>query len=108
MDGKKANQGWFVPLSEKEKQAIVYVQNASAKESNETYEILKERVIKLGFNNDEWERLLHFMEWEIPLIIHIKPDIYIPYFLKDTNYRNQFETGFTSGCKVNTILKKIF
>ena len=43
-------------------------------------------------------RVLLWVRHEAPIIIHISLDRVLHFLVKDTHYRNQFETGTSSGC----------
>lgn len=43
-------------------------------------------------------RLYQYTYREVPLIVHVHISKHMALYLKDTHYRNQFETGKSSGC----------
>lgn len=50
------------------------------------------------YGNDETlHKLLHFMEWTVPITIRVNCSAIIPLLLKDTHYRSLFETGTGGG-----------
>ena len=55
------------------------------------------RMIKLGYNGDDLKEVKEYISKKAPLIIHVNFNKYMPYFLKDTHYRNLFETSSSSG-----------
>ncbi len=63
-------------------------------------ELLK-KLEKNGFNKEDLEVLLDYFANRVPLVVHCHISKHMEFFVKDNYYRNQFETGKTSGssCK---------
>lgn len=59
--------------------------------------LLLKRIIRLGYKLSDMEALHHYLEYYAPIIVHIHVSRYMHFFVKDTHYRNQFETKTSSG-----------
>ena len=51
----------------------------------------------MGYTKGQLKLTLDYIRDEAPIIIHFHVDKCLQFFLKDTHYRNQFETGTSSG-----------
>eukprot|EP00658_Telonema_sp_P-2_P033538 TRINITY_DN24596_c0_g1_i1.p1 TRINITY_DN24596_c0_g1~~TRINITY_DN24596_c0_g1_i1.p1 ORF type:complete len:406 (+),score=101.50 TRINITY_DN24596_c0_g1_i1:249-1466(+) len=72
---------------------------ANAKQHyGEAFVNLLPRVQKLGYSEAQLQRCLDYIRDEAPIIIHFDLQKCIDFFIKDTHYRNQFETGTSAGC----------
>ncbi len=80
-----------------QKRAVKSVARRSKEASEEAYPNVLERVKNLGFSEDDLKRALRYIRDEAPIIIHFKPQEVMQYFVKDTHYRNQFETNSSNG-----------
>lgn len=58
---------------------------------------LLQRFKAIGFDERDLEAVLAYIRLDAPIIIHIKMERVIDFFLKDTHYRNLFETGTSGG-----------
>lgn len=50
-----------------------------------------------GYSLADLDSLHRYISYNAPIIIHIHADSHFKYFMKDTHYRNQFETKMSSG-----------
>jgi hypothetical protein len=57
---------------------------------------LEQRFARLGLTADDLGEMLRYVRDRAPLVIHFGAEV-LQYFLKDTHYRNQFETGMSKG-----------
>eukprot|EP01084_Bolivina_argentea_P212695 361499_1 len=92
-----------VMLSPCEKNAITYVQTIAMQKSN-GYGLQKSLLKKMKGINNKWnkdtlDKLYEYIQWKVPIIVHVHCQKTIPLLLKDTHYRNLFETKSSSGCK---------
>lgn len=60
-------------------------------------DLFLERIKLLGKNEDDLVKITNYIMYEVPIIIHVHINKHMKFFAKDTHYRNQFETGHTSG-----------
>jgi flagellar assembly factor FliW len=51
----------------------------------------------MGKNDDDLVKLYNYIAYKAPVIIHFHANKHMQYYIKDTHYRNQFETGHTHG-----------
>lgn len=82
-------------LSNKQKEALKYVQKKSKVYSNNVKELLKIKLIEFGYNDEEIKNAIKFVK-KAPFIIHFKPE-HLKYYEKDTHYKNLFETNISGG-----------
>lgn len=61
------------------------------------YPALLERFKKMGHNEENLKRTLQYIRNEAPIIIHVNLDKILHLIVKDTHYRNQFETKTSGG-----------
>jgi hypothetical protein len=85
-------------LNETQARAVEYVIQQSKSDSERIYSSLKAKVERLGYTEKDLERVLLWVRHEAPIIIHVKLDSVLHYLVKDTHYRNQFETHTSGGC----------
>lgn len=62
-------------------------------------DLLLDRLYKLGMFMGDLTNLTNYVTHYAPVIIHFHVNKHMGYFTNDTNYRNQFETGNSSGSK---------
>jgi endogenous inhibitor of DNA gyrase (YacG/DUF329 family) len=86
-----------MPLTDAQKAALKYVQERSRKLHRKALRTLVPRVLKLGYTEKDLKQTLRYIRNDAQLIIHLHPDRVLHFLLKDTHYRNQFETGTGSG-----------
>jgi hypothetical protein len=86
-------------INDIQKKALKFVQIKSMVLSNEyKLELLPERLKKLGYNGDaDMITTLNYIRNLAPLIIHINLNDTMRFIVKDTHYRNQFETRTSKG-----------
>jgi hypothetical protein len=80
--------------------ALKYVQKVSFTKSQNSLSSLLQKFEILELGKDGLDLVLNYIAHEAPIIIHFNPIKVLHFFVKDTNYRNQFETG-TSGGSLN-------
>ena len=108
-------------LNDTQARAVEYVIQKSKIDSECRYANLKARVERLGYTERDLERysaslytplpqlllypcsihvhrVLLWVRHEAPIIIHVQLDSVLHYLVKDTHYRNQFETRTSGGC----------
>ncbi|KAI6652321.1 hypothetical protein LOD99_7336 [Oopsacas minuta] len=85
-------------LNDIQHKAVDYVLCESKKSSDLIYPYLKCRVRHLGYTNTDLDKTLHWIRYEAPIIIHLNLDTALNFLVKDTHYRNRFETGTSGGC----------
>jgi len=73
------------------------LQKQSEKKSQAAKSGLLTKFKRLGFTKKDLENVEDYIANYAPLVIHVHVDKYMKYFIKDTHYRNQFETSFSSG-----------
>lgn len=103
---KEMESGFLPPLGElravdilndMQRRAMEHVVKKSKKESDEAYESVLERAKKMGFSSSEFDATLRYIRDEAPIIVHVNLDKVMGFFVKDTDYRNQFETATSGG-----------
>lgn len=65
-----------------------------------------DKLNKYLWDDNNLEQILEYIRYHVPLSIHINLNKYFKYLIKDTHYRNQFETSFSSGSTNLTSRKK--
>lgn len=93
---KTINNGWYVELTENQKKSLKNIHNKAKKSSEKAKTKLLDKIKKYGFKEKDLDLLLNYIKYKIPIIIHFK-DKSIPLFMKDTHYRNLFETKVGNG-----------
>ncbi|KAJ4452535.1 putative Calcium-dependent protein kinase 15 [Paratrimastix pyriformis] len=86
-------------LNEMQSRAVRYVIEGAQEESDHATPHLLARVRKLGFDEAQTRRTLQYIRDEAPIIIHFNPEKVLKFFVKDTHYRNLFETRHGGGCE---------
>eukprot|EP00656_Telonema_subtile_P047328 TRINITY_DN5428_c0_g1_i12.p1 TRINITY_DN5428_c0_g1~~TRINITY_DN5428_c0_g1_i12.p1 ORF type:complete len:423 (-),score=168.29 TRINITY_DN5428_c0_g1_i12:149-1417(-) len=84
-------------LGPEQTEAMCHVRANAKQQYGEAFVSLLPRVKKLGYTEAQLQRAMDYIREEAPIIIHFHIDKCIDFFLKDTHYRNQFETGSSSG-----------
>eukprot|EP01094_Clydonella_sp_ATCC50884_P024843 TRINITY_DN634_c0_g1_i1.p1 TRINITY_DN634_c0_g1~~TRINITY_DN634_c0_g1_i1.p1 ORF type:complete len:704 (-),score=224.31 TRINITY_DN634_c0_g1_i1:491-2602(-) len=84
-------------LTDRQLQAVVWVQENSERLSERAYPGLVTRFASLGWNETVLKRTLRYIRTDAPIIVHVNMDKCIEFFLSDTHYRNQFETNTSNG-----------
>lgn len=84
-------------MSKLQNEAILHMHKRSRDSHNNIMKTLQSRVNKLGYKNSDLENLHFYIENYAPIIIHIHITRHMEFFIKDTHYRSQFETGKSSG-----------
>eukprot|EP01084_Bolivina_argentea_P067733 123307_1 len=111
VNNKQIAQSWYVKLTICEKNAITHVQSLamtksmSAGHEHKLLQLMYDINPKYG-NTETWDKLHKFMEWEVPIIIHVHCAKIIPLLYKDSHYRNLFEINTGYGCTNQDTRKK--
>ncbi|CAL1133849.1 unnamed protein product [Cladocopium goreaui] len=84
-------------LTDEQTRAVKYVASTARAKSEAAKEGLQRRLAKWGYDKDTLEKVLTYIRDEAPIVIHTDLSKRLNAFNKDTHYRNQFETGTTSG-----------
>jgi hypothetical protein len=91
------NEAVFGRMTPLQKEAIVFMHDNCQKQHHSAKPLLLKRVMSLGYKPNDLEALHHYLENYAPIIVHIHVSRYMEFFVKDTHYRNQFETKTSSG-----------
>jgi len=92
----------LVCLNKVQADAVKYVVDRSKIESETQYPNVLAKVKRLGFKEEDLKRTLKYIRDEAPIIVHINLDRVIEFIIKDTHYRNQFETNISGGTLSST------
>jgi len=84
-------------LTDTQLAALEYVITRSAQDSKCVASKLLSRVKGLGYSENDLRRTLQWVRSASPIIIHINLDKVLKFLVKDTDYRNRFETGTSGG-----------
>ncbi|KAL5470702.1 hypothetical protein EMCRGX_G028707 [Ephydatia muelleri] len=84
-------------LNDTQRRAVDYVIERSRADSERAYPSLVKRACALGYLEKDVQRTLHWVRNEAPIIIHIRLERVLGFLVKDTHYRNQFETRTSGG-----------
>jgi len=84
-------------LTEEQTRAVRFVAGTARAKSEAAHEGLQRRLAKWGYGRDTLAKVLTYIRDEAPIVIHTDLSKRLNAFSKDTHYRNQFETGTTSG-----------
>ena len=76
---------------------MIYMHKKSEKLHWMSENALLTRVKGLGYGASDLENLHHYIVNYAPIIIHMHANNHMQFFVKDTHYRNQFETRKSSG-----------
>jgi len=77
--------------------AIRHIRNLAQENHERALPELQRRVQNLGYTDTELWMVLSWIRELAPLIVHINLDKVGQFFMKDTHYRNQFETKTSGG-----------
>jgi len=77
--------------------ALNFVQDNSAQLSAQAYPSVLARFERLGWNHVTLKLVLRYIRNQAPIIIHVNLDKALHFLVKDTHYRNQFETNTSGG-----------
>ena len=91
--------GRMTPL---QKQAMEFMYQNCEKQHYGAKPRLVKRIRDLGYTLKDIEAVHHYIENYAPIIVHIHASRYMGLFVKDTHYRNQFETNTSSGSLSST------
>ena len=80
-----------------QRDTMVYMHQKSEKLHWINEEALVARIKGLGLKESDLENLHHYIVNYAPIIIHMHVNTHMKFFVKDTHYRNQFETRMSSG-----------
>ncbi|CAK9075454.1 unnamed protein product [Durusdinium trenchii] len=84
-------------LTDEQTRAVQYVARTAKAKSEAALDGLQRRLAKWGYGRDTLGKVLTYIRDEAPIVIHTDLSKRLGAFSKDTHYRNQFETGTTSG-----------
>lgn len=84
-------------LTPEQTEAMCHVRANAKQQYGEAFVQLLPRVKKLGYSEAQLQRCMDYIREEAPIIVHFHIDRCLDFFIKDTHYRNQFETGTSSG-----------
>eukprot|EP00656_Telonema_subtile_P012648 TRINITY_DN16381_c0_g2_i2.p1 TRINITY_DN16381_c0_g2~~TRINITY_DN16381_c0_g2_i2.p1 ORF type:complete len:490 (+),score=117.47 TRINITY_DN16381_c0_g2_i2:181-1650(+) len=77
--------------------AMCHVRANAKQLYGEAFVQLLPRCERLGYTPAQLQRCMDYVREEAPIIIHFHVDRCLDFLMKDTHYRNQFETGTSSG-----------
>lgn len=86
-------------LTKVEFQAIYEMHRLSAYKHLVSKQTIMETLFQQGYNEGDLVLMSQFIEHQAPIIIHTKLSKSIEGFVKDTQYRNLFETNVSGGSK---------
>ncbi len=84
-------------MTQKQLDNFEHMLEKTKKEHEAAIPDLVKKVVKLGYKEEDVFDLLEYFEHKVPLVVHIHIHKHMQFFVKDTNYRNQFETNKSSG-----------
>jgi len=84
-------------VNDMQTRAIKWVEEQARRLSEAAYKPLLQRYERLGFSELDLKRTLRYVRNDAPLIIHVNLTNCMKFFVADTHYRNQFETGTSKG-----------
>jgi hypothetical protein len=84
-------------VNDMQTRAIQWVAMQAEKLSTAAYKPLLARMEKMGHSERELKATIRYIRNDAPLIIHVNLTNCMKFFLKDTHYRNQFETKTSCG-----------
>lgn len=82
-----------------QKEALNYVVKNAKSASKNAYSTVLKKIKSINGTEKELKTIIDYVREDAPCIIHVSLPRYLNHLFKDTHYRNQFETGFSSGCK---------
>jgi len=80
-----------------QKEAVRHIRHLAMENHERALPGLQKRVAKLGYSDTDLWMCLSWIRELAPIITHINLDKVGEFLLKDTHYRNQFETNTSSG-----------
>eukprot|EP00697_Spironema_sp_BW2_P005344 gnl/Spiro4/17451_TR9283_c0_g2_i1.p1 gnl/Spiro4/17451_TR9283_c0_g2~~gnl/Spiro4/17451_TR9283_c0_g2_i1.p1 ORF type:complete len:648 (+),score=226.29 gnl/Spiro4/17451_TR9283_c0_g2_i1:88-2031(+) len=83
-------------LTDQQTRALQSVQKYARQRSMEAMPALQARCAAYG-DQDTVQAVLRYIRDKAPITIHVSHDVIINFLLKDTHYRNQFETNTSKG-----------
>lgn len=89
-------------LNEMQLKAMHHVVEKSRSESDAAYPRVVSKAKRCSYTESQVKQTLRYIRDVAPIIVHFHPDRVMQFFIKDTHYRNQFETGSSSGCLSRT------
>eukprot|EP00760_Papus_ankaliazontas_P038914 PhM_4_TR9412/c0_g1_i1/m.79084 len=120
---KKEDDGddaWFNPplpeqvatsqfCDETQQRAVKYIVMKAKASSEAALPSLLKRVKQLGYTEEQLHRCLRYIRDDAPIIVHVKLDQNerLEKMVKDTHYRNQFETKCSNGSYDSTHAQRI-
>jgi hypothetical protein len=93
-------------INDRQMKALKYVQSISFSKSQKSMPSLLNKFESLKLGKEGLDIVLNYVADDAPIIIHFNPIKVLHLFVKDTHYRNQFETGISGGtlCHESRIL----
>jgi len=88
------------PLADCQLEALQHVRRTAKWAHKSALTKLRQRVVKLGFNEASLHETLSWIRERAPILIHVNLNKVLEKLERDTHYRNQFETK-TSGGTLN-------
>mmetsp|Transcript_7287 Transcript_7287/g.20664 ORF Transcript_7287/g.20664 Transcript_7287/m.20664 type:complete len:645 (+) Transcript_7287:57-1991(+) len=80
-----------------QKSAVRHIRKLAKNNHEKALPVLQRRVREMKYSdNDLWMALAYIRELA-PILLHVNLDKMMPFFEKDTHYRNQFETATSGG-----------
>ena len=77
-------------LTEVQRKALTYMHKKAIHLHEKSKNDLEKKIKKLGYKDQDIQRLYEYFENEAPLVIHVNLQRYAEFFIDDTNYRNLF------------------
>jgi hypothetical protein len=77
--------------------AVQWVQKQAQRMTEEKHPMVVDKFTRLGFSEEDLKSVNRFIRNEAPIIVHVQLDECLKFLLKDTHYRNQFETNTSHG-----------
>lgn len=84
-------------MSSCQKNAVSHIRNLARQNHIRALPLLQQRFEGLGYTSSDMWMTLAWIRELAPVTVHIDLDYTAPFLLKDTHYRNQFETSTSSG-----------
>ncbi|CAB9526425.1 Protein of unknown function (DUF3626) [Seminavis robusta] len=79
-----------------QKEAIQYVTKKAKEMHDKSLPRLETRIASLGFSPEDLKQCLDYIQDDAPIVIHLKEST-LSFLVKDTHYRNLFETSTSGG-----------
>jgi len=86
-------------VARRHRTCLKVARGSAAKKSKAARVSVLGKLKKIGETEETLQKIEDFIRTRAPAIVHVHLDKYLSYLIKDTHYRNQFETTFSSGCK---------